>query len=802
MRCGTTYFRNGDGMALMEPVPDCKREDPVDNVEAQYLLREQVRRLCHNMAVGLWATSVNATLLAFVLRTDISRKHLLVWLTLVYLTVGLRYFQLYRCRLDAMSSPEIGDWNKRFIILAALSGNLWGLAGIFLFPEGSVAHQAFLSFVLGGMAAGAAAAYAASMPAFLAFTLPLLLPFAVRLLFVGDEPHIAMGAMALLFTGFIVFMGKEIHATTLASLKLRFENKGYMEYLALAKERAEQLNNELTAEINERKRGEEELRKHRGHLQELVDEQTAALSSANELLKQEVAEHKLSEELLRQSQGFITRIIDSVDDGFIVVDRDYRIISANQASCNQVNRSLAQVIGSYCHEVTHNSATPCPQEDCPIAKTFATGLPQTALHTHKGQEGKILNVAIKSFPLKDSSGNILSVIEMLSNVTEKLKVEEQMRNSQKLESLGILAGGIAHDFNNLLGGMFGYIDLARERAQKGDVNDVAKHLAKALAAFERAKHLTQQLITFAKGGAPILQTQSLVEHVQKTIQFALSGAKVAPTFLISDDVWPCSFDQHQVAQVIDNLVINACQAMPLGGNLEVGIMNIPACAAPPVLPPKKYVRLSIRDQGSGIDPLHVPHIFDPFFTTKKEGSGLGLTTSYSIVKKHGGHIELASTSDQGTTFHVYLPAALDEIPVVLADQPTRHKAKGRMLLMDDDVFILEILSLWLKGIGYEDLVTAKEGNEAILLLRKALLEGKPFFAAILDLTIPGGRGGKDIVRDLIDIDPALKVIASSGYSEDPVISDPTAYGFTDRLIKPYRKDELVRVLASISGARP
>ena len=785
----------------MVAIADFKRGNTVDKAEAEFLLLEKVRYLYRNAGLGIAATAINSLILAFVLRNTIPLGNLFIWLTAVYLTVGIRYFQLYRCRLDSMTPHQVENWGRQFTILTALSGSLWGAAGIFLFSVGSIAHQAFLAFVLGGMAAGAVAAFAASRQTFLAFTLPALVPYTARLFVIGDEIHITMGAMVMLFTGMIVIMGIKLHDTTVAALKLRFENKEYLEHLALAKERAEQLNDELTAEISEHKRDEEELRKHRGHLQELVNEQTVALSSANALLKQEIAERKLSEEMLRQSQEFIARIVDSVDDGFIVVDRDYRIISANQAYCTQVNRPLAQVIGGYCYTVSHGSITPCQQQDCPVRQTFASGLPNTALHTHKDHEGKTMNVAIKSFPLKDGSGNILSVIETLSNVTEKMRVEEQIRNSQKLESLGILAGGIAHDFNNLLGGIFGYIEMAHEQAQKGDVSHVAKHLLKAQEAFERTKHLTQQLLTFARGGAPILKTQSLVDHVQKTIRFALSGAKVAPIFTINDDTWPCSFDQYQIAQVVENLVINACQAMPRGGNLEVGIINVPAGAAPPVLPPEKYVRLSIRDQGNGIEPCHLPHIFDPFFTTKKEGSGLGLATSYSIVKKHGGHIEVASTSDQGTTFYVFLPAASDEISVVETEQPAFHKGKGRILLLDDEEFMLDLLSIWLKEMGYE-VATAKEGGEAISLAGEAAGTDKQFFAAILDLTIPGGRGGKDIVSELLGLDPTLKVVASSGYSEDPVISNPAAYGFTTRLIKPYRKDGLIGVLAFISEARP
>jgi len=773
-------------------------ENHVADAEARYLLLELTSILCRNAPLGLLATVINAPILAFVLRNMVPMTYLLVWLAAVYLTAGLRYFQLARGRLDSMTPEQIGYWRTRFTILTALSGILWGATGIFLFPVGSGEHQAFLAFVLSGMAAGAVATYAASRKAFIAFSLPALLPYIVHLFFIGDEIRIAMGTMAVLFTVFIGIVGAKLHATTIASLKLRFENRNYVEYLASAKESAEQLNQELIGEIEERKKSGAELQKHREHLQELVDEQTAALSRTNELLKADIAKRKKVEEMLRQSREFIVRVIDTVDDGIIVVDRDYRIISANQAYCGLVNHPLAQVVGSKCYALSHKSPVPCHQgdHDCPVTKTFVTGLPHAALHIHRDQDGKDMNVEIKSFPLKDSLGQTTSVIETLNNVTEKLKLEEQMRNAQKLESLGIIAGGIAHDFNNLLGGMFGYIDMAREQAEKGIINNVARYLVKALSAFDRARHLTQQLLTFSKGGAPILKTQPIVEHVRRTIQFALSGSNVAPLFTVPADIRLCSFDENQIAQVFDNITINACQAMPRGGRLEVRISNIKAENAPQVLPPKEYVCISIRDEGSGIVPDHLPRIFDPFFTTKKDGSGLGLATTYSIIKKHKGHIEVTSTSGQGTTFHIYLPAALDDNSVAERATPALHKGQGRILLLDDEEFMLDLLSIWLQETGYE-VAVAKEGGQALSFVREAAGTDKPFLAAILDLTIPGGRGGKDIVGDLLNIDPSLKVIASSGYSEDPVMSNPRAFGFKAVLKKPYRKEQLVTVLGSL-----
>ena len=385
------------------------------------------------------------------------------------------------------------------------------------------------------------------------------------------------------------------------------------------------------------------------------------------------------------------------------------------------------------------------------------------------------------------------ILTSTRDITDKQKTEKALLNAQKLESVGLLAGGIAHDFNNLLSGIFGHVDIARMYMQDGNYKRVAVSLSKAMSVFDRAKHLIEQLLTFSKGGIPIRKTQSIVKVVRDSIQFVLSGSTVSPVFDIPNDLWLCDFDANQIAQVIDDITINARQAMPLGGKLTVSITNIGPPNPAPLLTTKSYIRISIRDTGTGIAKEYLPKIFDPFFTTKQQGSGLGLATSYSIINKHEGYISVESELGKGTVFHVFLPAAAGRSATPDNQLHSPHTGRGRILVMDDEAFILDIASQLLEHMGYE-VLTVPDGDRAIEAVKQSVSTGHRFIAALLDLTIPGGKGGKEAAAAIISIDNAIITIASSGYSDDPVMANPATYGFATRLVKPYRSEDISQVL--------
>ncbi len=519
------------------------------------------------------------------------------------------------------------------------------------------------------------------------------------------------------------------------------------------------------------------------------------------IMLEDITAIKEAEKTIAEEKERLLVTLRSIGDGVITTDRQGRITLVNKVAEKLTGWSFDDALGKPLAEVFHiiNELT---REQCenPVEKVLKSGsIVGLANHTALiRRDGTEMIIADSGAPIRDRESRIIGVVLVFRDITEKEKNAQALQNAQKLEAVGVLAAGIAHDFNNLLGGIFGYLELAREQAECGDGRGAAKTLYKGIGVFDRAKNLTQQLLTFSKGGLPLRKTLSLADHVRKSVSFALSGSNISPVFTIPPDVWLCDFDENQMAQVFDNIAINARQAMPLGGKIEVTVRNVAPHEAPAPLAKNTYVCVSIRDYGVGITKEHLPRIFDPFFTTKQQGNGLGLATSYSIVKNHDGIIEVESAPGKGATFHIYLPASPGQVAVSEKAIRQVHKGEGRILVMDDEEFVLDVATHVLQSMGYV-VTAARDGDEAIALTRQAEESGERFSAAILDLTIPGGKGGREIVSELLKIDPKLKAIASSGYSNDPVMSSPADHGFCARLAKPYRKDDLARVLESVLG---
>ncbi|MBI4963700.1 MAG: response regulator [Desulfomonile tiedjei] len=383
------------------------------------------------------------------------------------------------------------------------------------------------------------------------------------------------------------------------------------------------------------------------------------------------------------------------------------------------------------------------------------------------------------------------------DVSEKKKTQEEIVKSQKIESLGILAGGIAHDFNNLLTGILGNISLAQTYLPPD--NKAFDRLEAAVRASKQSQELTQQLLTFSKGGLPIRKTASITELVRDSVGFVLRGSNVRSAISIPQDLWSVHIDPGQVSQVLNNLFINALQAMPRGGTITVQAENCLVDAESVThIRPGKYVRIRIKDQGVGIAPENIQKIFDPYFTTKETGSGLGLATAYSIIKKHDGLITVSSEVGVGTVFYIYLPAKPDSLTAVDPAHGTEAKAgyMGKILVMDDEQLIRDLAGEILSDLGYEASVV-KDGPEAIAAYHKAMRSGRPFDAVIMDLTIPGGMGGKEAFERIREIDPEARAIVSSGYSHDPIMADFKKHGFVGVLAKPYTLDDLRNQLKAV-----
>jgi PAS domain S-box-containing protein len=389
---------------------------------------------------------------------------------------------------------------------------------------------------------------------------------------------------------------------------------------------------------------------------------------------------------------------------------------------------------------------------------------------------------------------------VVHDITERKKLEEELNKAQKLESLGVLAGGIGHDFNNLLSGIIGNISLAKIEAERGE--NIMESLDEALRVSAKASALTQQLLVFSKGGAPVKKAASIVEVLRDSAAFTLRGSKVKCEFAIAEDLWPVKVDVGQFSQVIHNLVINALQAMSKGGKikLQAGNISLQNVADIP-LKPGRYVEITIQDQGSGIAPEYLPKIFDPYFSTKSKGSGLGLTMSYTIIKRHDGHITVKSDVGKGTVFGIFLPAT-EEVPVRAADSEIGViKGQGKILVMDDEEILRKVVERMLLETGYE-VTCVGDGAEALITYERAMGSERAFDAVIMDLTIPGGMGGKEAIKKLLKIDPQAIVVVSSGYSNDPIMSSYEKYGFHGVVTKPYRIEQLSWVMWEVLSAVP
>ena len=382
-------------------------------------------------------------------------------------------------------------------------------------------------------------------------------------------------------------------------------------------------------------------------------------------------------------------------------------------------------------------------------------------------------------------------MRLLGAMLERENMLKKTQNMDRLESLGILAGGIAHDFNNLMGGILGYIDMARLITKEGKVSS---YLSKAMNAIDRARALTGQLLTFAKGGAPIQKIDHLFPFVEETAKFALSGANVSCNFDVPQDLWACNFDKNQIGQVIDNFVINAQQAMPVGGTIEFSSRNITfAENEHPLLEKGNYVKISITDTGIGIPKELLAKIFDPFFTTKPKGHGLGLATCYSIIKRHGGCIDVESEQGKGSTFHVYLPASTETVSAAKKKTVKTHHGSGTFLVMDDEEVMRETISDMLGALGYT-VVSKNHGQGAIDFYHSETKSNRTIVGMIFDLTVPGGMDGKAAIEEIRKTNKDIPAFVASGYADDPVMKNPAEYGFSASICKPFMRKELTEML--------
>ncbi|MFC1862247.1 PAS domain S-box protein, partial [Chloroflexota bacterium] len=509
----------------------------------------------------------------------------------------------------------------------------------------------------------------------------------------------------------------------------------------------------------------------------------------------DVTEHNHIERMLQEEKQRLEVTLRSTGDGVLTTDLQGKIQILNRVAEELTGWSYQEATGKKLQEVFNviDERTRRPIRD-PIEKVIKTnrvvGLINHAILISKDGTERI--IADSGAPIRDDQGNLYGIVLVFRDISNLSRLEEEVRKIDKIEAVGTLAGGIAHDFNNLLTGIMGNIGLAKKYIDPED--KAYARLDEAEKASIRARDLTQRLLTFASGGVPIKKAVSAGSLITEATSFALSGSNVKPVFSIPDDLWVVEVDEGQMNQVISNIVINADQAMPDGGIINIGAKNtaIKEAEALP-LPEGNYIEISIEDHGIGISEEHLKRIFEPYFTTKQKGDGLGLATAYSIIKKHNGHITVQSKLGSGTIFHIYLPASKKPAVAVEETKAEGVAGEGRILVMDDEEIVQQFLHSGLTGIGYEVVLT-KDGVEAIEKYTRANESGQPFNAVIMDLTIPGGMGGKEAIKKLLEIDPDARVIVSSGYSTDPIMANFEEYGFSAVIAKPYIIEQLGETL--------
>ena len=494
---------------------------------------------------------------------------------------------------------------------------------------------------------------------------------------------------------------------------------------------------------------------------------------------------------------FQSMLLDQIQDLITATDLEGRIKYVNEAETRMFDVPREELIGKTVFEFGEDDQKGARQQEI-LEKTRENGHWRGEVVNYDG-DGNERILDCRTRTVKDDSGNPIALCGISTDITERKRAEEELRRMQKLESLGTVAGGIAHDFNNLLMGVFGNIELAKSRLPADD--DSRNYLEEANKALESARQLTGQLLTFAKGGDPVLKTVNMARLIRDTVEFNLSGSNVSSHHDIVPDLWPVKADRGQMGQVIANLTINAKQAMPSGGALHVRAENVPEAECQSMTDISgPCVRLTMRDEGTGIPPKIVDRIFDPYFTTKQTGRGLGLAVTHSIIEKHGGRINVDSVSDIGTTFTVLLPADTSETIQLKTCENEAERNLGpesaSILLMDDEVTVRKAASKMMETCGYE-VDTVPDGRNAVEKYAEAQDNDRPYDLVILDLTVPAGMGGKKTVQEILSIHPDARVIVTSGYSSDPVLANYADYGFCGKLAKPFEMETLKREISRV-----
>ncbi|MBN2547334.1 MAG: response regulator [Spirochaetes bacterium] len=493
-----------------------------------------------------------------------------------------------------------------------------------------------------------------------------------------------------------------------------------------------------------------------------------------------------AEDNLIEEKEFLSTTLKSISDGVISTDIKGNIILFNKAAEEITGYHQSEAIDTNINRIFKIN----DNKDFSLQNIFESIIKQTEINYHSYNSVLInknnlnINIEFSVSTIRDKNKNIQGAVIVFKDITKKLIYEEEIKKAHKLESLGVLAGGIAHDFNNYMTCILGNISLAM--SMLGPYDKTTKFLSDAEKAVIRSRDLAQQLLTFAKGGLPIKKTTSIKEIIQESSNFVLKGSNINILISIPDDLYYVEIDIGQINQVFNNLILNSMQAMKDGGTINILGENIEIDNNTDIPMKKgKFVKITIMDQGCGIPANIKDKIFDPYFSLNKNGNGLGLAICYSIIKKHNGFITFESQIKKGSSFHIYLPASEKNNIENKENDNNLILGNGKILIMDDEEIVTTVLANMLNHLGYKFTI-AKDGQETIEKYLASFKNNEPYDIILMDLTIPGGMGGKKTVQEILKINSSAKVIVTSGYSNDPIMSNFKNYGFIDCIVKPYK----------------
>ncbi len=689
----------------------------------------------------------------FILRFVEQRVHLISWEILLFACAIFRMTLWYMRKMKPESkSPE--RWMQLYVFACALMGLSWSLIYHFIYILNDPIYISAILMLGLGVISSSVPILAVNIAAFLFYVVPQGLTILFALILIQDPTY---SWVALAFFIYLI----------MTTLFARNSNRANLESLSL-EERNIALIDSLNSEVSKR--------------EEKIEKRTQQLQEKNRSLSAAIDEQIKTTEQLKQLNVDLEATLLAIPDLMMEFDEYGTILDLWASDSKLLLGPKRSMLGNNVSDVLSKKAA--------LKVMSAIGKAKLSGKSH----GEVIFTELRdqlhwfelSTSLKLQAKGNYHFLMLFRDITEKKQMEDELFNMKKLESVGVLAGGIAHDFNNLLTSIVGRIELAAQSIEGKD-NVAASLLVEAKEATHRAAKLTQQFLTFSKGGDPVKDTTSLVELIKESSEFVLLGSNINCSYTFAEDLWMVNADSGQVGQVIQNITLNAKEAMVDGGQIEFGCENVDKEDSRniPGIKLGEYVCITIKDYGVGIPPEIIDKIFDPYYTTKEAGSGLGLATCHAIIKKHQGKIFVASLPEEGTTFSIYLPA---EIHAQTIDSSVPHVQtiieNKRILVMDDDQTVREIAEMQLRKLGHAA-HTVEEGEQAIDAFLAAKEKGTPFDLVIMDLTIRGGMGGAETIKTLRSIDKSAKVVVASGYSNDPVMANYKEYGFCSALVKPF-----------------